>query len=88
MKKLLLAVAISSALLSETALAKGKGVAGSCAQIVNQASGDTLRGAAFLLIIVLVGMWTVNAAMANRRKDKELRQFRGEDSKTGIFGHP
>ena len=87
MKRLLAILTTSLVFMPETAYAKGKGVAGSCAQIVNQASGDTLRGAAFLLIIVLVGMWTVNAAMANRRKDKELRQFRGEDSKTGIFGH-
>ena len=96
MKKLLLAVAISSALLSETALAKGK-VAGSCAQAVSKASVQTLQGTAIITAIVLLGVWIVSISLNSRRKDRELREMKigkhqfevnPHNVKTGIFGRP
>jgi hypothetical protein len=92
MKKLLLATAICSALLSESVLAKAKGAKGAvgCAQAVATASVQTLQGAVILAAVVVTGVWIVGLLSASRRKDKELAKFKGDpkSSTTGIFSRP
>jgi len=88
MKKLLPAVGIISALLSGTAYAgqKGKGVADSCAQAISDTAVNSLRGTAIILAIGLLGIYVFSNLLANRRRDRELKDLKGESAPaTGIF---
>lgn len=85
MKRLLAIIPIVLVLMPETAFAKGKE---SCVQAVSNATVNTLRGSAALVAIVLFGVYVMSNFIANRRRDKELKDLKGGavTAKTGIFG--